>query len=331
VRREPREKTILLTRRAFLQLGAVAAGTNIVVPLISTAHQDNPTSFRARSSSVSYDTQGSYQFEVSDVEYWREGEESLLVRVYQPAGAGPFPAIIFLHGGQWTVGSRLGGGEMIEQLASSGLVVFSPDFRNASASTPYPAAMQDVNLVTRWVRTHASEFNVNPDRLGGMGASSGGHLVTLSAMRPNDPMFRSLPISGSVDATFDYLVLVSPILDPYGRFMFAQETGRDDIVESTRTFFTPWQTIWDANPTAILERGESVLMPPALIIQGTADDNVTPFLQERFTQSYRAAGARAQLEIFQDQTHIFPIRPGADTDRAIAIMKDFIGDQLAAR
>ncbi len=280
---------------------------------------------------LAYDPQRSYPVEVRDVEYRRDGDEAFLARVYQPQGPGPFPALVDIHGGQWTRGDRLGNAPISEVLAASGIVVFAPDFHLATPATPYPTLLVDVSYAIRWFKAHTGQFNASPVHLGGIGSSSGGHLITLTAMRPRDPRYaaRPLPEAPDLDASLAYLILPWPILDPYGRFIFAQETGRDDIVASTRTFFAPWETIWEGSPMAQLERGEPVETPPALIIQGTADANVTPALQRRFAAAYRAAGGEVTLEVFPDQPHQFAKEPGPETDRANALMKGFIASRLA--
>jgi len=273
-----------------------------------------------------------HEVQVSDVEYRHDGNETFLARLYQPRDGGPFPGLIHIHGGQWTRGDRTGEALICEALAASGLVVFAPDFHNSTPATPYPTSVADVNYATRWLKAHAGELNARPDHLGGMGASSGGHLVTLSAMKPREPRYAALPLpeAPEVDATLAYLVLLWPIVDPYGRFIFAQATGRDDIVASTRGYFKPWDAIWEGNPVAILERGEAAELPPALVIQGSVDANVTPALQERFAATYRQAGGQVELHVFDNQPHMFASKPGPDTDRALALIQAFVARQLAA-
>jgi acetyl esterase len=281
---------------------------------------------------MQYDPTPRYAVRTFDVEYRQAGEEAFQARVYQPEGPGPFPGLIYVHGGQWCRGDRLGTADDGTALAASGFVVFAPDFHLGSAEHPYPVAVADVNYATRWLKAHAAELNATPERLGGMGGSSGGHLITLVAMRPHDPRYAAIPLpeAPDTDATLAYLVLVWPIADPLGRFIFAQATGRDDIIESTRTFFRPWEGVWEGNPTTILERGEQVELPPALVVQGEIDANVTPALQQRFTGAYRAAGGHAELELFPNQPHQFTRQPGPDADRAHALIRAFIARQLAA-
>jgi acetyl esterase/lipase len=79
-------------------------------------------------------------------------------------------------------------------LAGSGIVVLSIDFRNAPEA-PYPASLQDINYGIRWLKAHASEFGSSADRVGLYGTSSGGHQVLLTALRPADPRYKALPLS----------------------------------------------------------------------------------------------------------------------------------------
>lgn len=280
---------------------------------------------------ITYDPQATFPVKTFDVEYRHDAEGTFLARVNQPQGPGPFPALVDIHGGQWTQGNRQGTIPDCDVLAAGGMVVFTPDFRTATAAAPYPTAVRDVNFATRWLKAHAADFNASAEHVGGMGSSSGGHLIMLSAMRGSDPRYGDIPLPEAphLDAALAYLLLVWPILDPYGRFIFAQATNRDDIVTSTRTFFDPWDTIWEGSPMAILERGEIVERPPALILQGTADENVTPALQQRFAAAYHAAGGEVELELFPDQPHRFTRTPSAATDRAHVLLRAFVGRQIA--
>lgn len=153
--------------------------------------------------------------------------------------------------------------------------------------------------------------------------SSGGHLVMLSAMRPHDPRYAALPLIASppVDATLRYVIGLYPILDPYARYVFAQQTHRADLIKAHDAYFHTTQAMQEGNPTLILSRGERVEHPPALILQGTADTNVTPEMQEHFVTAYRAAGGSVDLEIFPGVSHGFTVQSGPATDRALALIE----------
>src|ERR687887_230249 len=140
------------------------------------------------------DVRPKFEVDSQDVEY-RPG---LLARVYRPRGTGPFPALIEIHGGAWNAGDRTQNAELARALAASGTVVVSVDFR-LGGQAPYPASIADVNFATRWLKSRASDFGATPEALGGLGLSSGGHMLMLSAMRPRDPRYTALPLDAAPD------------------------------------------------------------------------------------------------------------------------------------
>ena len=142
------------------------------------------------------------RFEVTttDVEYLRHGNESLLATVYQPQGAGPFPALLEVHGVQWSSGTRTMDAVLNQAVAAGGIVVAAIDFRLAPAHR-YPAQVQDIHYGIRWLKANAARFNADPATVGGLGTSSGGHGIVLSAMRPYDLRYRALPLTGAPGAT----------------------------------------------------------------------------------------------------------------------------------
>ena len=160
-----------------------------------------------------------------DVEYLSHGSETFLARVYQPQDQGPFPMLVYVHGGAWSGGARTSGELIMGHLAASGLIVFAPDFRLAP-DHPYPAQVTDVHFATRWLKSHAQELDGDALHLGSIGASSGGHTLLLSAMRPFDPRYSALPLHSaeSVDARLRYALTLCPVIDPYARLEFQRKT-----------------------------------------------------------------------------------------------------------
>jgi acetyl esterase/lipase len=192
----------------------------------------------------------------------------------------------------------------------------------------YPDAPQDVNYAVRWLKAHAADFNADAATLGAFGGSSGGHLVELTAMRPRDSRYTE-PVPGlGDDASLVYLFTRAPISDPFARFEWAVERGRHDIDEHTHAFFQPWEEIFDANPQRILERGEAAPLPPLLIVQGSEDDNIPPSIQTHFAETYRAAGGYVEYEEFPGAPHQFLNQPGADSEHALRLAREFIARQL---
>jgi acetyl esterase/lipase len=278
---------------------------------------------------LTYNPAARYPFKVSDVEFRRTLKRTLLARVYQPQGAGPFPALLDLHGGAWFDKDRLANARMDEALAASGILVVAIDM-TLSGEAPYPASVQDANYGIRWLKSKATEWKGDPATLGALGSSSGGHVIELCAMRPRDPRYNAHPLPAAPDATLAYVATRSPIPDPYARFRQAEKMKRAEMVQKSRTYFNPWETIFEGNPQQILDRGEPVTLPPLLIMQGDLDDNVLPALQEKFAASYRAAGGECQLEIFAGCEHMWVAQPGPQTDRAHEMVKAFIARQLRA-
>jgi len=276
---------------------------------------------------LTYNPAARYPFKVSDVEFRRTPKRTLLARVYQPQGAGPFPALLDLHGGAWFDKDRLANAPMDEALAASGILVVAVDLTLAPEA-PYPASVQDANYGIRWLKSKAPEWKGDPATLGALGSSSGGHVIELCAMRPRDPRYNAHPLPAAPDATLAYVATRSPIPDPYARFQQAEKMKRAEMVQKSRTYFNPWETIFEGNPQQILDRGEPVTLPPLLIMQGDLDDNVLPALQEKFAASYRAAGGECQLEIFAGCEHMWVAQPGPQTDRAHEMVKAFIARQL---
>ncbi|MDE2939768.1 MAG: alpha/beta hydrolase [Chloroflexota bacterium] len=267
--------------------------------------------------------------QVHELEYRNDSKESWMVTIFQPQGSGPFPALLDVHGGAWNRGDRSADEVMNRALAASGIVVAAVDFRLAPAH-PYPAQVQDVNFATRWLKAHAAEFNADPAAVGGMGCSSGGHTLMLSAMRPSDPRYAALdlPEASGHDATVAYTVCCWPVLDPYARYLYAQESN-ERLASSSEAYFLDQDAMKEGNPQHILERGESVLLPPTLIVQGTKDDNVPLSIPQRFDTAFRTAGGDIQVEYFPEQVHGFGNMPGPESDRAIGLIKAFIARCLA--
>ncbi len=290
----------------------------------------SPHALRLASEPVAIHTQ--------DVDYLKVGGRTFQATVYRPEGPGPFPAILDVHGGVWVYDVRRDEHELMDRaLAAMGMVVVAIDFRQ-DVQHHYPDSVADVNSALCWLRANASKFNASPQIIGAFGSSSGGHLVLLNAMLPSDPRYAVLPLAGvSPDsASPDYIIVGYPISDPIARRAYAQQVGSDAPVKGTDVYFSPPGSLQDGNPQLILDRHESVMLPPVLLLQGSADENgvvadknVSPEIQQRFVDSYRAAGGKIQLELLPGAPHNFVNMVGPNLDRALGLMKAFIEQQLA--
>jgi acetyl esterase/lipase len=280
---------------------------------------------------MAYDPAATFDLKVSDVEFYRTpAGRTLMARVYQPQGPGPFPTVLDLHGGAWRRKDRFAEEPMDRAIAAAGALVVAIDLR-LSEEAPYPASVQDANYGVRWLKSRAAEWNGDPRRVGVYGSSSGGHVAQLLALRPRDPRYGAIPLPAApgLDASIAWVATRSPISDTYARFQQAERMKRGAMIENNRLYFNPWETIHEASPQEILERREPVSLVPMLIMQGALDDNVLPAIQEKFAATYRAAGGVCELSVFEGSEHEWVATPGPQTDRARRMVKEFIARQTA--
>jgi acetyl esterase/lipase len=273
-----------------------------------------------------------FEIEARDLEYRRQGDTALLARLYRPKGDGPFPAVVDVHGGAWASGDRLNNAPLDEALAKSGIVVLAIDFR-MPPEWRYPTSIADINFAVRWLKARAAEFGSRRELVGGLGTSSGAHQLLLSALRPDDPRYSELPLAGE-DPRLPYLVLCWPISDPLARYRMVKEKGNARLVESHDAYWASEAEMAEGNPQLILERGEAATpLPPAIVVQGLADDNVTPDMADRFAAGYRARGGSLDLHKFEGQPHTFiPRDPASDASRrATELLRDFVLKQAKGR
>jgi len=282
--------------------------------------------------SVAYNPSAKFEIKTWEVEFRHAPKRVLMARIYQPQGAGPFPVLLDLHGGAWNNKDRTANTAMDESIARSGMLVVAIDLTRAPEA-PYPASVQDANYGVRWLKFHAREWNGDAATIGVLGSSSGGHEVELLAMRPNDARYNAIKLDGApqLDATINYIATRSPVSDPYARFLNAEKREWADMIQNSKRYFNPWETIHEGNPQEILDRKEPVTLPPLLIMQGELDDNVRPAVQEKFANAYRAAGGECQFEVFPGCQHLWIDDPGPMTDRAHEMVKSFIAKQLRAK
>ena len=273
------------------------------------------------------DAEGRHNVRIEDVEYQRQGGRPLLARLYRPNGGGPFPAALQVHGGAWVSKDRTDNDFIAIALAESGIFVASIDFR-MPPEAPYPASLADINLATRWLKANAREFRSRTDWVGSFGTSSGGHQVLLAAMRPDDTRYNTLwlPDAPALDATLAYVISGWGVLDPLLRYELAKKAGNAELLENHHKFWGDEAAMAEGSPPRILERGEKVALPPALIFGGDHDEWVPVEVMRKVVADYRKAGGEAELQLFEGANHGFMTgKPNAPyAAAAIERMKTFI-------
>jgi len=280
-----------------------------------------------------YDPKARFEIKVFEVPFRKNAKgRQLMARIYQPQpggkNAGPFPALLDLHGGAWQRKDRTANEPMDRAIAASGVLVVAIDM-TLSGEAPYPASVQDASYGIRWLKSKAKAWNGDASSLGVLGSSSGGHIAELIAMRPRHPLYNTIPLPGH-DDTVAYVATRSPISNPYTRWQQAEKLKNKSLIDASKTYFQPWESIHEASPQEILDRKEAAVLKPLLILQGELDDNVLPAEQEKFASTYRAAGGQCQYELFRGAVHEWTADPGPNSDRAAEMVKAFIARHLAA-
>lgn len=290
-------------------------------------------------TSVRFDSSAPYEVEESDVVYAKPGGVELLARVYRPKGtpSAPLIGVVDVHGGAWNRGDRTVGVHVGRGLAAAGIVVASLDFRQGP-DHKHPAASADISAGVRWMRAHAQRLGVDPARIGLSGQSSGGHLALLSALRPRFAAYAGTPLvrpDGSLDATpgDDSVVFVLagyPVCDPIARFRYVQTRAQDPgfdasrLIASHHGYFTDEAAMAEASVTRIVSVGEPRVLPPVWLAHPELDDNVSTEITDQFVAAYEKAGARIERVFFPGARHGFLQQPSADTEKALALMRDFL-------
>lgn len=229
-----------------------------------------------------------------DVEYGRAGGESLKLDAFVPAGPGPFPAVILVHGGGWTSGDKSGGpnkaliAPMQDPLGQAGIAWFSINYRLAPAHQ-YPACFDDVMTALKWVHAHAAEYRLDPKRIALAGESAGAHLAALAAVRAD----QDTPVAAVVAfyAPSDLAGLYSPgaTLTPNQAALFNRTVADDATLAMLRA----------ASPITYVRPG----LPPFLLLHGTADARVPYTQSTTFQSALRAAGVTCDLITIPEGAH----------------------------
>lgn len=154
-----------------------------------------------------------------DLTYATHDGVKLAGDLYVPAGAGPFPALVAVHGGGWIQGARSQFQYWGPYLAERGIALFPISYRFATKDKPtYPEAVQDVIAAVQFVRGEAAALKIDPNRIGLFGASAGAHLSALAALAHSEPPFKGgypQDAHASVSAAVKVLVGVYGVYDLY--------------------------------------------------------------------------------------------------------------------
>lgn len=265
---------------------------------------------------------------LADRVFSQVGGVDRLADVYLPEGEGPFPVLIFLHGGGWRFGTRTLGPDLSRFFARDGFAMVSIDYR-LSTEALFPAPVHDTLEAIQWVRDQAPTYGFDPERIGLWGSSAGGHLAALAGLARKGDFNAGLPVQ-AICAGYppvDFLQMdaqrdptIQPSDDPESAHLPSPRPASDP--EALESLFlggavtTLPQRAAEANPVRFARRDA----PPLLLMHGTRDAAV-PIGQSRLLyQALADAGADVTLVDVAGLGHGFFNRTDLDDRGALEMV-----------
>ncbi len=238
-----------------------------------------------------------------DITYCTMEGIALKLDIYYPsANESRWPAAMYVHGGGWSGGDKADGAGALEipALQSAGFLVAAVNYRLAP-SHPFPAMIEDVKCAVRYLRAHADEYNLDPDRIGAWGGSAGGHLVNLLGTADESAGF-------DVGEYLEYSSRVLAVVDMFGPAdLTVQFEGG---YESARRVFDGFDAAL-ASPVTYVSPDD----PPFLLLHGDSDKLVPIEQSQELLAALQAVGVPAELVTVTNAGHGFkpagsaPIEP----------------------
>jgi acetyl esterase/lipase len=255
---------------------------------------------------------------LTDVIYCAAGTSSQKMDVYFPASGGPWPALMYVHGGSWMHGDKSEAAMFANGMTLQGYLVASINYR-LYPEARYPAMIEDVKCAIRSLRTNAAQYNLDPDRIGAVGVSAGGHLVSLlgtSDQSAGWDVDEYLEQSSRVQA----VVAMAPVTDLTRNFPNAD-------IEAMRQIGFGEDNVVQASPTTHVTADD----PPFLLIHGD-QDAVVPYEQSQLLYDRLVQmNVPAQLIMVKNAGHSMIAPDGSATptlNEINQIILDFLAQYL---
>jgi len=241
-----------------------------------------------------------------DVEFALAGDVHLLMDANIPEGVGPFPAVIWVHGGGFVSGDKYPAPmSLLEPLSRQGYAWFSVNYR-LSPQYPFPAATDDVEAAVGYIKTHAREYKTDVNRLVLMGASAGGHLVSFVGVKHRAennvtaviPFFGEHDLVNRVHPDGECMIDGRVVANPAG---FCLSPGLSKFLGITVASTDRESVVRAASPVTHVYKE----MPPYLFVHGTKDFNVPYEQSVRMCTAMKKVGATCEVILVEGGGHGF--------------------------
>ena len=253
-----------------------------------------------------------------DVTYCTADTLPLNMDVYFPDAGGPWPVLAYVHGGAWIRGDKSEAAMFARSMTDQGYLVVSINYRLYPTGR-YPAMIEDVKCAIRSLRAHAGEYNLDPNRVGAVGVSAGGHLVALlgtSEASAGMDVGEYLDQSSRVQA----VVAMAPVTDLTRKFPNAD-------IELMRQVGFGEDNIVQASPITHVTADD----PPFLLIHGDRDEVVPVEQSQLMYERLMQENVPVQLVIVKNARHSLTAPDGSATPSWVEInqiIQDFLAQHL---
>jgi len=238
--------------------------------------------------------------ELKDLEYKVTGEHSLKLDLYRlKALDRPAPVLVFIHGGGWRSGKRSDYLPYLIDFAKAGYVTVTVSYR-LQKQAKFPAAVQDVQCAIKWIRAHAREHFIDPNKIAVIGGSAGGHLALMTGYAADDSAFAGECDYDSVSSRVQAVVnLYGPadLTTPYA------QARREAIDFIGMPYPEASASYRNASPLFYITRDD----PPTLIFHGTLDELVPVSQSDSLKQKLDATGIPAEYHRLKGWPHTMDI------------------------
>ncbi len=226
----------------------------------------------------------------------RRGDMELKIDVYRPDDERVLPAVLMVHGGGWTGGSKEGMRSLAKALAARGWVTACASYRLAGQA-PFPAAVHDVKAAVRWLREQAGEHGVDPQRVGAVGGSAGGHLVGMVATTADRLLEESDGAWAGQSSRLGAAVLMGAGVDQLARALESPKPIASQLIFFGGPVTEKREIYRQASPFHQLTKA----CPPLLFLDGEKDDPGARYVTMR--QRMDELGLAHELAVVEGCAH----------------------------
>lgn len=264
---------------------------------------------------------------IRDVEFGKGGSRTLHMHIALPKGEAKElrPVFVFIHGGGWHGGHRNAGLPFATGFAQQGYVGATIEYR-FSQEAKFPAQIEDCKCAIRFLRANAEKYHLDPDRIGVMGASAGGHLVALLGTTANEKEFEGTGGSEKFSSR------VQAVCDWFGPTDFSRMHEGKSTIDHASPDSPESQLLGGtaaenpdkakrASPLTYVSKDSA----PTLIMHGDQDQLVPVAQSESFAAALKKAGVDVTLHVIKGAGHG---GPGFNTEDVRHEVQEFFNQHL---